>query len=415
MNVPDERGRPPGWKWVVCVLLLLASTINYMDRQTLANVSVRITEQFRLSEEQYGELELFFGWAFAVGSLAWGWLADRYPVRTLYPFVLGLWSLMGFLTAYAQGPGDLLACRTLLGFFEGGHWPCAVKTTQRLLEPSDRSMGNSVLQSGTSIGAILTPLFMRVLLTEEPGSWRFAFQIIGAIGVAWIVAWLLLIRRGDLSGEPRQAADRAGVGLASILFGRRMLVIIAVIALINTGWQILRAWLPRFLQRGRGYTEAEALGFNALFYLATDVGVFAAGAATLWLFRRGWEVHSARRLTFLACSLASAVSLLVLVLPKGPALLGALLVAGAGALGVFPIYHALTQDVSSRHQGKVSGIGGFAAWALSPAQKYYGRLVDQTGSYDLGFALAGCMPLLACVILWLGWGSHETENRRVEP
>jgi nitrate/nitrite transporter NarK len=90
-------------------------------------------------------------------------------------------------------------------------------------------------------------------------------------------------------------------------------------------------------------------------------------------------------------------------LPKGPALLGVLLLAGAGALGVFPIYHALTQDFTAKHQGTISGLGGVAAWALSPAQKLYGRLVDQTGSFDLGFAVAGCFPLLALAVLWLLW------------
>jgi hypothetical protein len=35
MSVPD-RARSSRWKWWVCALLLGASTINYMDRQTLA-------------------------------------------------------------------------------------------------------------------------------------------------------------------------------------------------------------------------------------------------------------------------------------------------------------------------------------------------------------------------------------------
>ena len=52
-------GRAASWKWIVCGLLLLASTINYMDRQTLANASVRITTQLKLTQEQYGELELY--------------------------------------------------------------------------------------------------------------------------------------------------------------------------------------------------------------------------------------------------------------------------------------------------------------------------------------------------------------------
>ena len=49
---PVHRGS--SWKWWVCGLLLCASAINYMDRQTLANAATRITAQFRLSQEQYG-------------------------------------------------------------------------------------------------------------------------------------------------------------------------------------------------------------------------------------------------------------------------------------------------------------------------------------------------------------------------
>lgn len=402
----EQSPRSPTWKWWICGLLLFASTINYMDRQTLANASVRITRELSLNQEQYGNLELVFGWAFAAGSLFFGWIADRYPVRWVYPAALLGWSLMGCATGWTQSYSSLLACRMLLGFFEGGHWPCAIKTTRLLLDAKDRSMGNSVLQSGTSIGAILTPLLMRWILTEESGSWRAAFQWIGLGGLSWLIGWFALVRRTDLD-EPATVApdgrksDRDTI--ARWLFSRRMGVVIVVIALINTGWQILRAWLPRFLQQGRGYTEGEALYFNSLFYVATDVGVIGAGAATIWLFRRGWGIHGARQTVFLGCALLSALTLALVPLPRGPLLLGGLLCVGAGALGVFPIYHALTQDISRRHQGMVSGIGGVAAWALSPAQKYFGRLVDRTGSFDLGFAVIGCLPLLAFVVLWLFW------------
>ena len=62
-SVKDNR------KWWICGLLLFASMTNYLDRQTLSVMSVRITKEFGLSQEQYGNLELAFGWAFAVGSL----------------------------------------------------------------------------------------------------------------------------------------------------------------------------------------------------------------------------------------------------------------------------------------------------------------------------------------------------------
>src|SRR5687768_11036681 len=113
-----ERVKSSHWKWWVCGLLLCASAINYMDRQTLANAAARITKNLALSQEQYGNLETGFGLAFAAGSLFFGIIADKYSVRIVYPVVLVLWSCVGFATGLARGYEDLLWCRTLLGFFE---------------------------------------------------------------------------------------------------------------------------------------------------------------------------------------------------------------------------------------------------------------------------------------------------------
>ena len=145
---PVHRSR--WWKWQVCGLLLLATMIMYMDRQTLAVVSVRVTQSLSLSEQQYGTLELAFGWAFAAGALLFGWLADKVNIRWLYPAALIGWSSAGILTGLSRSYEELLACRTMLGLFEAGNWPCALVITQRLLDRADRGMGNSVLQSGAS-------------------------------------------------------------------------------------------------------------------------------------------------------------------------------------------------------------------------------------------------------------------------
>lgn len=412
MSTPRNT-RQGTWRWWICGLLLCASTINYMDRQTLANAAVRITKQFQLSNEQYGNLEMGFGWAFAVGSLVFGFLADAISVRWVYPAVLLLWSVVGFATGLVESYSGLLLCRTLLGFFEAGHWPCAIKTTLKLLEPKDRSMGNSVLQSGTSIGAIITPLLMRFLLTDELDSWRFAFQLVGLIGLVWIVAWFYLVRSGDLDDTPRTAtaseSQASLLALRDALVSRKMFAVLIVIALINTSWQILRAWLPKFLQEGRGFTERAALDFNSLFYIATDVGCLAAGFLTLWLVKRGWSVHGSRIGVFGCCAALTALTTLVAILPKGWALGATLLCVGAGLLGLFPIYHALTQDISPAHQGKVTGIASVAAWLFAPpAQKLFGWMVDKTGSYDLGLVIAGWLPVLALLALVLLWRSNPT-------
>jgi ACS family hexuronate transporter-like MFS transporter len=125
---------------------------------------------------------------------------------------------------------------------------------------------------------------------------------------------------------------------------------------------------------------------------------------TLWLARRGFSVHRSRSAVFLGSAALSALTIVAAFLPKGWPLLAMLLLVGAGALGVFPIYHAFTQELSNQHQGKVTGITGVAAWLFSsPAQKLFGRLIDRTGSFDLGLAIAGCLPLLAFLALWVFW------------
>src|SRR5436189_4964404 len=90
---PSHANRSTSWKWMVCGLLLLACAINYMDRQTLANAAERITTEFKLNNERYGNIEAVFAYAFAAGSILFGWLADRISVRWLYAGVLTFWSI----------------------------------------------------------------------------------------------------------------------------------------------------------------------------------------------------------------------------------------------------------------------------------------------------------------------------------
>jgi ACS family hexuronate transporter-like MFS transporter len=406
--------RSSSWKWWVCGLLLLATTINYMDRQTLANAAVRITKEFQLSKEQYGVLELAFGWAFAAGSLLFGFVADRVSTRWLYPAVLSGWSLMGFLSAHTSNFKELLFCRTVLGLFEAGHWPCALKTTHFLLSPQDRTMGNSVLQSGASIGALITPIIMRAMMTDEPGSWRLPFQVVGAVGIVWVVMWLVSIRSRDLAVTSAQEQSATTDPIETpwrAIFSRRFAVTLVVIFCIHTTWQLLRVWLPMFLQTGRGYIESHALYFNSAYFLATDIGCISAGAVSLWLARRGLSAHRAKLRVYLVCSLLTSLTVVVALLPKGPLLLATLLLVGAGALGVYPCYYSFVQEISSRHVGKITGLLATLVWAISsPVHKYFGRHVDQTHSFDLGIAIVGLTPLVGYLALVLFWDKPRKGN-----
>lgn len=413
---PATSTRSSYWPWLVSILLLLATMINYMDRQTLSNLSVRITEHFQLKDQQYGNLETAFGITFAIGSLFFGGLVDRMSVRLLYPIVLVGWSVMGFVTGLTDSYRSLFICRALLGFFEAGHWPCALVVTQAIMARSDRAMGNSILQSGASIGAIITPQIIRGMVSgnSDPNAWRTPFLVIGAIGILWVVAWLLVIRRNDLPNPNRNVNKKATQvskpWLWMLLTDRRFWALTVMVICINTSWQLIRAWLPKFMQQGRGYMESEALNFNSLFYLATDVGCILSGATVLWLARRGFSVHSSRVVVFGGCALLAALTSVAAELPKGYPLLAVLLLVGAGLLGVFPCYYSFTQEMPKEFLGRMTGVLSFVGWmASSPTQSLFGALVDRYGNYDDVLSLVGWSPLVGLAIFWCIWPKHHVD------
>lgn len=434
-------------KWWVCGLLLLALMLNYMDRQTLSLTIVPISTELGLSNTQYGQLEKGFGYAFAVGGLVAGWAADRFSVRWIYPLVLLGWSAAGIASGYADRIGQAIApwvaawwpgfidpskptdcaflgflsLRTVLGFFESGQWPCALITTQRLLDPADRPFGNGLLQSGASLGAILTPLVVQALVTDEPGTWRWPFVVIGAVGVLWILPWMWLVAGLRLEPVPRpvHATDAAAAPARRGLLVRRFVSLVAVVLAINLTWHFFRAWLPKMLEEYHGYPASGVRYFTAAYYIATDLGCITVGVAVKLLTARGMAVHSARWITFLACAALTALSTVASALERGPLLLAILLLIGFGSLGLFPNYYSLTQEISRRHQGKVTGTLSFITWiATAEMQQKVGEYVDRTQSYAGGIFWAGLAPIAAFVVLSLLWGRSETprpEDQGAQP
>jgi len=401
------------WAWWVSLLLLLATMLNYMDRQALSVMSKRITGELRISNEQYGDLEFGFGVAFAAGSLVFGAIADRCSVRWLYPVVLLAWSGMGVLTAWCSSFQALLVCRVLLGFFESGHWPCALRTTKTIQTGSQRLMGNSILQSGGALGAIVTPLLVLAMVggSELAGAWRFPFQVIGGLGVVWALIWLCSVRGRDLpaAGVSGSLVEESGQHwLLECLSSRKFWALVPVVMTLNITWQLIRAWLPKFLQEGRGATESAALYFNSLYFVAADVGCLAAGAGALYLSSRGFSTHQARLRVFGVCAVCTALAVAASVLPLGRPLYGVLLLVAAGSLGLFPCYYSMSQDLSQRNMGKAAGVLSATGWlTASPLQKLFGIVVDRTGRFDEGLALAGLAPLLGFVCFLLIWRDSE--------
>ncbi|HBI43065.1 MAG TPA: hypothetical protein DDY78_09445 [Planctomycetales bacterium] len=420
--IPDLRlpGRSRAWKWWVCGLLLLATMVNYMDRLTLNMVAPRLLPrdanaepappgEMRLTFVEYGDIEAGFAVAFAVGALLVGWLADRANVYWVYPAVLLAWSAAGFAAGFAQGFYWLFACRLLLGLAEAGHWPCALRTTQHLLAPAERTMGNSLLQSGASIGAIIIPVVVYYTAPESVvGSWRKPFLVVGGCGMAWVILWLISLRPGDLRGAAGATAFQADkLPPSAWLTARRLLALVILVVAINATWHFFRAWMLVLLKQ-LGYDEGQRTLFTSAYYISTDLGALSAGLATLLLARLGFTVHFNRMVVFFAYALLAALAVWAAFLPAGALLLTLLLLVGFGSLGVFPAYYSFSQDLTVKHQGTLTGLLSFVCWiALAGWQEMIAHLRENTNSFTLCMVLAGTFPLIAFVALLALWGPGD--------
>ncbi len=418
---PMEKRSSPLSAWGLCVVLLLATFLNYMDRQVLAVTLPTLKQAYHLTESRIGMLEGTFGFAFAAGSLFFGWLADRLGPKFLYPAVLAGWSIAGIATSWAGAswiestlassadpPGTglfrwLLSCRLLLGFCEAGHWPCALITVRAILSSQDRTLGNGILQSGASLGAIIVPLYVEAC--DRAGrSWEFPFWSIGLAGTLWIPVWFFFVHGHDLRASPKATADHGDARLIDANLIRRLVVLAIVVSTLTISWQFLRAWIALFLQDHHGYSKEATRGLMSGYFIAADVGCLLSGALVWGLAQRGWQVPSARLLGFFLFSILTACGSLVPHASSHGMMLAFLYLAGAGILGLHPYYYAMTQELPATRVGLFSGLLAAAGWVVSSlSQIYLGRHIELTKSYELGLTLVGLAPvigLLAILFLW---------------
>src|SRR5438105_1166378 len=88
-----------------------------------------------------------------------------------------------------------MACRVVLGVGEAFNWPCAVGIVRRVIPLESRGLANGIFHSGASVGAVLTPLVVLILVGSSGENWRLVFQLIGALGLLWVVLWFTCLSR----------------------------------------------------------------------------------------------------------------------------------------------------------------------------------------------------------------------------
>ena len=415
----DITVRSPAWVWLICGILFLATFVNYANRVTVTQRSVEIIKTFDTDREGYGKAEGKFGYGFAFGGLLFGVLADWISIRWLYPLVVLVWSAAGFASGHAATLEQFGACRFLLGLFEAGHWPCALRMTQRTFLPHERTRGNGILQSGASVAQVLVPLLLIQLKQQDSSGWRLACELMGMIGLPWVLLWLASVRERDVRRPVIQTDEHAaGTGssqelqelpLWHIFMSRRWWLLLFAVVSINVPWHYIRVWMPDTLRFDHGYPEEFVDDFSAVYYLFTFIGSLSVGWIIARLAQTGWNVHRARLAVFGGCALMVACAVPAAFQPRGTGLLTLLCLTGFGSLGLAPIYYSLNQEMSGKNQGKVGGSLSFLLWLiLGMMQGYVGKLVKEDPTIrPYLFAAVGLLPLIACTALVLFWGKRH--------
>src|SRR6266851_5075253 len=173
----------PHLRWVIAIMLFLATSINYADRLALSIVSRDLRAEFHMTEQDYSYVITAFFVAYAIMYAGSGYLVDRLGTRRGFAAFVAAWSVAAMLHALVRGTWSLSAVRFLLGLSEPGNWPAAAKAVAEWFPANQRALGVGIFNAGSSLGSAIAPP-MVAYLTMHFG-WRFAFMFTGALGIIW--------------------------------------------------------------------------------------------------------------------------------------------------------------------------------------------------------------------------------------
>jgi ACS family hexuronate transporter-like MFS transporter len=420
--------RPGRYRWVICALLFVAATINYIDRQVIGILKPTLQAQFGWSEIDYGDIVFAFQLAYAIGFLLAGRMIDRLGARTGFAIAIVVWSLAAMAHAeapvfgvtvaallalvgltYSASVAGFMLARMALGLGEAGNFPGAIKVVAEWFPKRERAFATGLFNSGTNIGALVTPLVVPWITITW--GWYWAFVATGLLGFGWLAAWWPLYGRPET--HPR--VGRAELALIqsdppdppvkvpwrTLLHHRQTWAFAIGKFMTDPIWWLYLFWIPDFLNRNHGINLGTIGPPLVVIYLVADVGSIGGGWLSSRLIRAGWSVNAGRKLAMLLCALA----VVPIVAASGArdlwVAVGLVGLAAAAHQGWSANLFTLASDTFPRHAvGSVVGLGGFAgAVGGMLIAKVTGYLLEVTGSYVPVFVIAAFAYLSALAII----------------
>lgn len=399
------------YRWIICALLFLATTVNYVDRAVFGVLAPELEKIVGWTDRQFGDINAAFTLAYAIGFVIMGRFMDRVGTRIGYAVALVLWSLAAAGHALARTPLGFGIARFLLGLGESGNFPAAVKTTAEWFPRRERALAVGIFNAGSNVGAVLAPLLVPVIALKW--GWQWAFISTGLAGLVWVAVWLPIYRKpqehpklkpAELAYIQSDGSERpVRVPWRRLWPHRQTWAFAAGKFMTDPIWWFYLFWSGKFLADQFG-VDLKTIGPPLItIYLLADIGSVAGGWFSSSLLKRGWTPNAARKTAMFACAVCvMPVSLAPVVsnLWVSVVLIG---VAAAAHQGFSANLFTLTSDLFPRHAvGSVVGIGGLAgAVGGMLMQSASGRIKDATGSYLAMFLMAAVVYLAALGVVHL--------------
>ncbi|HWQ55468.1 MAG TPA: MFS transporter [Bryobacteraceae bacterium] len=309
----------------VVALLLAATTINYVDRQTLSVLAPLLQREMRLTSLDYSYVVNSFLVVYSICYVLAGAMVDRLGTRRGLGYAVVWWSLAEMLHAFATGLVSLCVARALLAVGEAAIIPAGVKAISEWFEDRERGLAVGIFEMGLSIGPILAPPLVVWIAMRQ--NWRYAFLWTGATGLVWAIPWLLLYRRPAVAAS----ASASDVPWAKVARSRSVLAVGLARFFGDPVWYFYLFWLPKYLADARGLSMASIGAFAWIPFVAALAGGLAGGGISSRLVRAGMPPVRARQAVLLASGLLVSAGVLSVY---AASLFGAMLAVSAGAFAM---------------------------------------------------------------------------------
>ena len=196
--------------WALAVLIVVY-VFNYIDRQVLSILMVRIQPDLGLSDAQIG---LLVGFSFAAVYCTFGIpiarIADSASRKGVIAASLAVWSGFTALSGLAGSFSQLFLARLGVGIGEAGGSPPAHALISDLYEKEKRGRALAVYSAGLYLGTLLGFALGGALV--DTLDWRQAFFVVGLPGLLFsIIVWTTV-------REPRRGLSGAAPATADVTF-----------------------------------------------------------------------------------------------------------------------------------------------------------------------------------------------------